>query len=86
MLHNPQCMVVLALKLCPVKKEVCVLGRNTLGQVFYFCFLTHSNYKSVNFGSSYSHSVVNYGKGLPLPVKSRGKVLSTYNANVCGAL
>lgn len=76
-------MVVLALKLCLVKKEVCGFGRNTLGQVFYFWFLTHLIYKPVNFDSLYSYLVVNYGKHLPLPVKSRGKVLSTNSANVC---
>lgn len=32
---------VMGLKFCLVKKQVCVFGRNTLGQVFYLCFLTH---------------------------------------------
>ena len=63
-------------------KEKGVFGRNTLGQVFYFCVLTHLNYKSVRFDSSFSHLVVNYGKHLPLPVKSGGKVFSTSSANI----
>lgn len=85
MLCSPLTRGIICLKTLPVK-EVCVSGRNMLGQVFYFFFLTHSNHKSVNFGSSYSHLVTNYGKHLPLPVKSRGKVLSAYNANICGTL
>lgn len=84
MLHNPLMHGSTCFKTLPCKEGgVCTWQKYMRSGLL---LLTHSNYKSVNFGSSYSHLVVNYGKGLPLPVKSRGKVLSTYNANVCGTL